>query len=109
MQEIDLTGKLAKNSYSRVLYCTLYTNRNYIGFASSIGIGFVRSLKKGGIKCHANGTAKWYFSNDNTLTSAVAKVRDRYSLKVPVKGWEKMRVKVWSNSDAEQIINSLKN
>ena len=108
MRQIDLTQLLEKRSGSRVSYSTLYLNNNWTGFASSIGISFVRALKKGGLRVHKTGAVRWYFGGSQTLSKAVSTARGRYGIKLPVKGWEKVRVKTYNTTNAEEVVLKLK-
>lgn len=108
MRQIDLTDKLQKVKGSRVSYSTVYLHSGrYTGFVSSVGVSFVRALKKGGIATHKNGTAKWYFGGSQSLSEALSTSRRRYGIKLPVKGWEKVRIKTYNTTMVDEIINTL--
>jgi len=111
MRKIDLTQKFERSKGDRVSYLTMYLNSPYVGFADigelSTGITFARKLKRNGVKKDKTGGVKWYFGSDTTLSRAVSTARKRYGLKVPVNGWEKVKVKVWNTTDASDIIETL--
>lgn len=107
MRQIDLTDRIEKRKGSRVTYSTVYLNGMYVGFASSVGISFAKALKRGGIRSHKNGTARWYFGSDNSLTRAVSNARRVYGISLPVNGWEKARIKTYNTTDTEEVVLNL--
>lgn len=111
MKTIDLTGSLERKKHSRILHFTVYLNGQYFGFKGSgkmgTGISFVKSTSKG-VNTNRAGRTIWWFSVEDVLTKAIAKVRRIYAVKVPVHGWEKVRIKAFNNSDTAEIIQAIK-
>ncbi len=107
MKNIDITKKLErKKNISRVAYSTLYVNKKHIAFSHKIGIGFVK-LKKGGVRRTLNGRVRWYNTCATSLVDSLRAIRKIYKVQVPSSGWEKIRVRHYSNSEVEQIIINL--
>lgn len=104
---IDLTPALDRKKGSRVTYTTIYVNAPYYGFAGSTGIAFLKTTRKG-LRTHKTGAPRWFFGDSNTLSTAVSRARKRYGLKMPVKGWTKVKARHYNTTTTEEFINAFK-
>jgi len=122
MRKIDITKinpKLAKfpielesrKTARRIAYSTIYVNDNHVGFSSKIGIGFVRKIKAGiffkftkELKRTLNGRVRWYNTCATSLSESIRDVRRFYKIKIPSKGWIKIKVRHYNTTGAEEIV-----
>ena len=99
---VDLREDLEKGP--RTIEQTVYHNNGYVGFASrqdkAIGISFVGVV---------NGAARRYHTGSNTFYEALRFARKNYGVKLPLDGWLKLRLKVYSNTATGEIIKILSN
>lgn len=73
----------------------------------STGISFVKTTRKG-IRRNKAGRIVWWFSVEDALSKALTKVRRFYGVSIPSDGWEKVRLKTYSNSGTEEIVSAIK-
>tara|TARA_R100001440_G_scaffold3729_2_gene8800 strand:- start:1886 stop:2230 length:345 start_codon:yes stop_codon:yes gene_type:complete len=109
MTQLDFTKQLNKKKNARVCYITIYKNNNMYGMSSSVGIGFVKWIKRRGhLQKTVNKRIKWWSGNSNSISKAVTKARNWYGINLASSGWTKYKVKVWNFSDLNDIIEILK-
>jgi len=107
MRAVDITPRLERRlNVSRITYSTLYVNRTHVGFSDRLGIGFVKRTKAG-VRQTQNGRVRWYNTCSGSLLESLRDVRKFYSVQIPSKGWEKVRVRHYSDSDVEQIVRAI--
>ncbi len=106
MKIIDIRDQIVRKKGAVLRETTIYLNLPYIGFSHKSGIGFVGVSNKE-VKTDQNNRVRWYHTLSNTLTSAVACARRNYRLKIPVNGWEKIRVKHYNTSEAPEIVKAI--
>lgn len=104
MKEIDITTNLERRkNISRVAYSTIYVNKNHVGFYSKLGIGFIKKTKSG-IRKTLNGRVRWYNTCATNLNDSIRSVRSFYKVNVSSKGWDKIRVRHYNTTEAEEIV-----
>lgn len=109
MKTIDLTSELARKKRAVIQRTTLYVKMPYIGFYHPhLGIAFVRFVKKvDSIAMEKSGRIKWYHSTSGDIKKAVAYARRLYKIKIPVNGWEKLKVRHYNITDANEVVKAL--
>ena len=109
MRTIDLTPELARKKGATIQRTTLYVKLPYIAFYHPhLGIGFVRFIKKkNNIALEKSGRVKWFHSIKGDLKKAITYARRLYKIKIPVKGWEKIKVRHYNLSGAEEVVKAL--
>jgi hypothetical protein len=106
MKTIDLTPELERKKGATIQRTTLYMKLPYIAFYHhNMGVAFLRVIKKNTkVKLEKSGRVKWYHTIDGDLRHAIIYARKIYGIKLPIKGWEKMKVRHYNISEVEDMV-----